>query len=73
MKTLVVEDDFTSRLLMQKLLAPDGERHVAVNGREAVQAFRNPLRQAPKAATARSIKTMLAYQYGSKPYSGHAL
>jgi len=40
MKTLIVEDDFTSRLLLQKLLAPYGETHIAVNGREAVEAFR---------------------------------
>ena len=40
MKTLIVEDDFTSRLLMQAILSPYGECHIAVNGREAVQAFR---------------------------------
>jgi len=39
MKTLIVEDDFTSRLLLQTLLAPYGECHVAVNGKEAVNAF----------------------------------
>ncbi len=40
MRTLIVEDDFTNRLLLQTLLAPLGECHVAVNGREAVEAFR---------------------------------
>jgi two-component system, chemotaxis family, chemotaxis protein CheY len=40
MKALIVEDDFTSRLLLQKLLAPYGESHIAVNGKEAVSAFR---------------------------------
>lgn len=40
MKTLIVEDDFTSRLLLQTFLAPYGECHIAVNGREAVDAFR---------------------------------
>ncbi len=40
MKTLIAEDDFTSRLLMQALLSPYGECHIAVNGREAVHAFR---------------------------------
>ena len=40
MKTLIVEDDFTSRLLLQKFLSSYGECHVAVNGREAVDAFR---------------------------------
>jgi two-component system chemotaxis response regulator CheY len=39
MKVLIAEDDFTSRLLMQKLLAPYGESHVAINGREALEAF----------------------------------
>lgn len=39
MKSLIVEDDFTSRLLMQKFLAPYGESHVAVNGNEAIAAF----------------------------------
>ena len=38
MKTLIVEDDFTSRLLLQELLKPYGEAHVAVNGKEAVDA-----------------------------------
>lgn len=38
MKKLIVEDDFTSRLLLQKLLAPYGETHIAVNGRKAVEA-----------------------------------
>ncbi len=36
MKTLVVEDDFTSRILMHKFLSPYGEVHIAVNGKEAV-------------------------------------
>jgi two-component system chemotaxis response regulator CheY len=40
MKTLIVEDDFTSRLLLQTFLAGYGECHVAVNGTEAVAAFR---------------------------------
>jgi two-component system chemotaxis response regulator CheY len=40
MKTLIVEDDFTSRLLLQTLLSPYGECHIAVNGKEAVDAFR---------------------------------
>jgi two-component system chemotaxis response regulator CheY len=40
MRTLIVEDDFTSRLLLQSFLAHYGECHIAVNGREAVAAFR---------------------------------
>ncbi len=40
MKTLIVEDDFTSRKMLQGFLAPFGECDVAVDGAEAVQAFR---------------------------------
>jgi two-component system, chemotaxis family, chemotaxis protein CheY len=40
MRTLIVEDDFTSRLLLQSLLAKYGECHIAVNGKEAIAAFR---------------------------------
>lgn len=40
MRTLIVEDDFTCRLLLQKFLARYGECHVAANGKEAVEAFR---------------------------------
>lgn len=43
MKTLIVEDDFTSRLLLQELLKSYGPTHLAVNGREAVEAFRHAL------------------------------
>jgi len=39
MKTLVVEDDFTSRLFLQTILSPYGECHIAVNGLEAIEAF----------------------------------
>ena len=45
MKTLIVEDDFTSRLLLQRLLNRYGECHIAVNGREAVSAFRTALEE----------------------------
>ena len=37
-RTLVVEDDFATRFLMQELLKPHGPVHIAVNGREAVEA-----------------------------------
>lgn len=40
MKTLIVEDDFTCRLLLQSFLSRYGECHIAVNGKEAVDAFR---------------------------------
>lgn len=39
MKTLVVEDDFASRKLMQRYLTPFGECDVVVDGQEAVEAF----------------------------------
>ncbi len=38
MKSLVVEDDFTSRFLLQTVLSRFGECHIAVNGLEAIQA-----------------------------------
>jgi len=40
MKTLIVEDDFISRLLLQEFLKGYGPSHVAVNGKEAVEAVR---------------------------------
>jgi two-component system chemotaxis response regulator CheY len=40
MRTLIVEDDFTSRILLQSFLAQYGECHIAVNGKEAIAAFR---------------------------------
>ena len=39
MKALVVEDDFASRKLLQKILSPFGEVDIAVNGIEALNAF----------------------------------
>ncbi len=39
MRTLIVEDDFTSRLLLQSFLSQNGECHLAANGKEAVTAF----------------------------------
>lgn len=39
MKILIVEDDFTSRKLLQSLLKSYGECDVAVNGQEALDAF----------------------------------
>lgn len=39
MKALIVEDDFTGRMLLQRLLGRYGECHVAVNGTEAMAAF----------------------------------
>jgi two-component system chemotaxis response regulator CheY len=39
MRFLIVEDDFISRRLMQKMLSPFGDCDIAVNGREALTAF----------------------------------
>jgi two-component system chemotaxis response regulator CheY len=44
MKILIVEDDFTSRRLMQIYLADFGQVFIAVNGREAVTAFENAMK-----------------------------
>jgi two-component system chemotaxis response regulator CheY len=38
MKTLIVEDDFTSCLQLQRFLKSFGPSHIVVNGREAVEA-----------------------------------
>ena len=40
LKILIVEDDFTSRVLLQEIVRPHGVSHVAVNGREAVEAVK---------------------------------
>jgi two-component system chemotaxis response regulator CheY len=40
MKALVVDDDFTNRLLLQRFLSELGEVHIAVDGEEAVEAVR---------------------------------
>ena len=39
MKTLIVEDDFTSRLLMQGMLKGFGAAHLAADGEEGVEAM----------------------------------
>jgi two-component system chemotaxis response regulator CheY len=43
MKTLIVEDDFISRLILQELLRYYGPVHIAVNGKEAVGAVTDAL------------------------------
>jgi two-component system, chemotaxis family, chemotaxis protein CheY len=40
MRILVVEDDFGSRRMMEKLLEPYGSVDVVVDGEEAVEAFK---------------------------------
>lgn len=39
MKILVVEDELTSRAIMQKIMAPYGTVHLCMDGAEAVEAF----------------------------------
>lgn len=39
MRILIVEDDFTSRFLLQRMLEEYGRCEVAVNGAEALQAY----------------------------------
>ncbi len=43
MRTLIVEDDFTSRRLLQLMLAPYGESDLVENGAQAVAAFTGAL------------------------------
>jgi two-component system chemotaxis response regulator CheY len=43
LRALLVEDDFCCRLLLQKFLSRYGDCHIAVNGREAVEAVRSAL------------------------------
>jgi len=45
MRILIVEDDFTSRRLLQKILAPYGECDIAVDGKEALEAFTLAVRE----------------------------
>jgi two-component system, chemotaxis family, chemotaxis protein CheY len=42
-KTLIVEDEFTSRALLRELLKRFGAPQIAMNGREAVEAVRTAL------------------------------
>lgn len=43
MKTLIVEDDYTSRLLLNKFLKDFGPAHMVENGAEAVDAVQEAL------------------------------
>ena len=45
MRVLIVEDDFTSRTLLQKFLKPYGESEIAVDGKEAINAFQLALEE----------------------------
>lgn len=43
MKSLVVDDDFFSRRILQSILTTYGESHVAIDGNEALYAFKQAL------------------------------
>lgn len=43
LRVLIVEDDFTSRVLLQEVMGQYGTCHIAVNGVEAVVAFQDAL------------------------------
>jgi len=43
MKILIVDDDFTNRILLQEFLKTYGTHHLAVTGAEAVLAVRQAL------------------------------
>ncbi len=43
MRTLIVEDNPSSSLLLQKILEPYGPVDVAVNGKDAIEAFKAAL------------------------------
>lgn len=45
LRALIVEDDFTSRKILQAMLLPFGECDVAVDGDEALEAFSSALGQ----------------------------
>jgi two-component system, chemotaxis family, chemotaxis protein CheY len=45
LKILIVEDDFYTRRLLQRILSPFGECDIAVNGEEAVDAYKNTLKE----------------------------
>ncbi len=47
LRTLLVEDDFTSRLVLQTFFSRYGECHIAVNGKEAVAAVAASLEHGP--------------------------
>jgi two-component system chemotaxis response regulator CheY len=64
-KTLVVEDDFSSRLLLQEFLKPYGAVHIAVNGKEAIEAVR-------AAATAHDPYNLICLDITMPEMDGHA-
>jgi two-component system chemotaxis response regulator CheY len=45
-KTIIVEDEFTSRALLREILKRYGPPHIAMNGKEAVESVREALEAA---------------------------
>jgi two-component system chemotaxis response regulator CheY len=45
MRFLIVDDDFTNRKVLQKMLSEYGDSEIAANGREAVIAFEEAWRE----------------------------
>lgn len=45
MKILIVEDELTSRIILQRILSPFGEVHLCYNGNEAINKFSSMLDQ----------------------------
>jgi two-component system, chemotaxis family, chemotaxis protein CheY len=43
MKILIVEDEITSRVILQKILSPFGEVHLCFDGNEAINAFNSAI------------------------------
>jgi len=43
MRVLIVDDDFYSRVMLHDMMRPVAECHIAVNGEEAVGAFKKAL------------------------------
>lgn len=43
MKILIVDDDFTNRLVLQEILKPHGVLHIAAGGKEAVFAVKEAI------------------------------
>ena len=59
MKTLIVDDDSTCQLLLQEILKNYGQCHVAVNGREAVEAVRVALEAAKEVHPPHGAKVVM--------------
>jgi Response regulator containing a CheY-like receiver domain and an HD-GYP domain len=43
MRALIVDDDFYSRIMLHDMLRPVADCHIAVNGEEAVDAFKRAI------------------------------